>query len=87
MKNLGKIAGFNLLFIVVYAVLLRLIMDYFAVMLFSMVLVFMQMVFNFVMCFSVKDKEVGRAYLLTALLVLIVGFGVCVAPFSMNTHH
>src|ERR1700739_2130569 len=84
MKNLGKIAGTNIAVIVVYGILLRVSgTDSWNVVLVSMMLVIFQVLINFVlslMHYSGKERELGNSYMLTTFLVLIVGFGVCVAP-------
>jgi|GEM_PF-1839721 hypothetical protein len=84
MKNLGKIAGINIAIIVVYGILLRVSgTDSWNVVLVSMMLVIFQVLINFalaLMYYGNSEKSTGHSYMLTSLFVLIVGFGVCVAP-------
>ncbi len=83
MKDFGKIAGYNLLFIITYAVLLRLISNHIIVMLFSMLFVIGQVLYNSsksIVYFKNKDAPLGRSYLLSTFLVLIIGFGACSLP-------
>lgn len=80
MENLGKIAGYNILFIFCYDIVLRLAMDKGSVMIISMFFVAAQVLFNFVyaiVCYSSKKTPRGHSFLLTTFLVLIIGFGVC----------
>lgn len=82
MKDLGKIAGFNILFILAYDVLLRLTIDQISVMLISMFLVIGQVIYNIVKAsiyYNAQKKPIANSYMLSAILVLIIGFGVCVA--------
>ena len=91
MKSLKKIAGFNLLAILVYSAIIRLvaggqsegdmgilIMSAFAVGL------------HVVVCLIVSaieyggiSKEIGKAWLASAGIVLVVGFSVCLGNTSL----
>ncbi len=81
MEDLGKIAGFNIAFILFYAVALRMLTSHSNVMEASMLLVIMQTLFNFIMSivhYGNRETRKANSYLLTTFLVLIIGFGVCV---------
>jgi hypothetical protein len=91
MKNLGKIAGINIAIIVAYGILLRILgTESWNVIMISMMLVIFQVLINFVlslMHYSGKERELGNSYMLTTFLVLIVGFGVCVAPVPSHNRY
>ena len=84
MKNNGKIAGYNILFILVYDIILRVATNKSIVIEYSTVLVLMQVAANFIvaLCFyGMKENDKGNSFLLSTFLVLIIGIGVCVTNF------
>ncbi len=85
MKDIGKIAGFNILFILLYDILLRLGTDGGSAVIISLFLVVGQTLVNFILAiilYSTKNSQRANSFLLTAILVLIIGFGVCVSHFA-----
>jgi hypothetical protein len=85
MKDIGKIAGFNILFILVYDIILRLGSDHTSSMFISMFLVAGQTILNFILAivfYSTNKSPTANSFLLTTFLVLIIGFGVCVSHFT-----
>lgn len=87
MKSLKSIAGYNLLAILAYSVLIRLaaggdmgilIISAFAV---GLHVVTALVISGFYA--SDKKKEEARAWLLTALLVLLVGFSTCLGNAAL----
>jgi hypothetical protein len=85
MKDLNKIAGFNILFIFAYAMVLRFAFGKETQLMASVYLVPTQVVVNLIISiafYAAKETQLGNSYLLTTFLVLIVGFGVCLTTFS-----
>ena len=91
MNKLGKVAGINLLILFVYMILI-----YFtnsgggeaelAIALLSSLCIGLQVFVNFVLgiVFFVKsDRVAGRAFLLSAVVVLVVGFSSCFGAVSL----
>jgi hypothetical protein len=84
MEKLGKIAGYNILFIFAYDIILRLATDNMSVMFISMILIILQVLYNFIASityYSSKQTRLGNSYMLTTFLVLIIGIGVCGTNF------
>ena len=85
MKDLNKIAGFNILFIFAYAMVLRFAFGKEVQMSVSLFLVPLQVIANFIISitfYATKEPQLGNSYLLTTFLVLIIGFGVCLSTFT-----
>jgi hypothetical protein len=85
MDNLGKIAGFNILFIICYDILLRVTTNHGNAILISIFIVLGQVLYNLmsaIIYYRSNQKQKANSYLLTTFLVLIIGFGVCVAHFN-----
>jgi hypothetical protein len=85
MKDLNKIAGYNLLFIVVYSILIRVVWDKSTGMMVALFLVPVQVLAIFITSmtyYGSRKTELGNSYLLTAFLVLIIGFGACLTNLN-----
>jgi hypothetical protein len=79
MKDLGKIVLVNVFLIFTYDVILRQVTHDVAS--YYLVILFWQIILNIVtsfVLFIMKKGPWGRSFLLTSLLVLIIGLGVCV---------
>lgn len=88
MKNFGKIAGFNILAILVYSAVIRLITggDHLGIAIFSAFVVGFHVVISLVVAgvsAGNGEKERARAWLLAALVVLLVGFSTCLGNGSL----
>jgi hypothetical protein len=93
MKNLGKIVGTNLLILLIYSIISKVFGDIprpknynprFVYIPAGMVWMAYIIVFHTVIClgigikkFAESKKKEGAIYLLTCLLVLVIGFGTC----------
>lgn len=86
MNTLKKIGGINLVILLLYTVLARLVDNQpgqykgLGFMTFMMVFVALHVLVNLVIClfhFSRKNKDLGRSYLLSGLIVAIIGFSAC----------
>ncbi|HXP49674.1 MAG TPA: hypothetical protein VN922_06970 [Bacteroidia bacterium] len=85
MKDLNKIAGLNILFIIVYSIVIRFAWDKSTEVVVAMCLVPIQVLANFITSMSYygnRKTELGNSYLLTAFLVLIIGFGACLTNLN-----
>jgi hypothetical protein len=90
MKSITKVAGINLVILLIYSIYLFFAFrkdneGELAIMIFSAMLIGIQVVGNFIaslIFFIRKDKEMGKACLLSSLIVLIVGFSACLASVS-----
>jgi hypothetical protein len=94
MKNFGKIVGVNLLILLIYSVMCKVFGDiprpekynplfvYIApgVVWMAVIIVFHAVICLFVGAYS-KDVKQFKSFLLTALLILLIGFGTCVSTF------
>lgn len=94
MKNLGKIIGVNLLILLIYSIVCKAFGDiprtekynprfvYFQP---GMVWMAIIIVFHAFICLCIgvysKDVKEFKSFLLTALLILLIGFGTCVNSF------
>jgi hypothetical protein len=93
MNYLAKTAGWNLLAILVYSLLIRIISfgmsgnDHgMSIAIFSAIAVFFHVVICLVVTvaeFSSKRPVSGRAWLLSSLIVLVVGFSACLGNASL----
>jgi heme/copper-type cytochrome/quinol oxidase subunit 2 len=86
MNTLKRIAGINLALLLGYSILTRLIDNQqgqykgLGFMTFMMVFVALHVLVNLVIClyhFSRRNKDLGRSYLLSGLIVAIIGFSAC----------
>lgn len=87
MKNLGKIIGWNLSILLVYSVLVRLTNRGYSgnsgglnVLIYSAMLIAFHVFMNFGLAlnsYSSGDKQTGNSFMLSMVIVLIVGFGTC----------
>lgn len=83
MNKSGKIIYINLGVLVLYSLLVRLAYkqtDQLSMMLISAALVFFHFFFNFIMGITERsngNKEKGNSYFLSSVIVLVIGFGVC----------
>lgn len=83
MNKSGKIIYINLGVLLFYSLIVRLVYkqnDQLSMMLLSAFLVFCHSVFNLGTGVSYRsngNKEKGNSYLLSSVLVLVIGFGVC----------
>jgi heme/copper-type cytochrome/quinol oxidase subunit 2 len=86
MNALKKIGGINLVILLAYSILARLIDNQpgqykgLGFMMFMVVFVALHVLVNLVIClfhFVRKNRELGKAYLLSAILVLVIGFSAC----------
>jgi hypothetical protein len=95
MKEIKKIAGYNLLIVLIIMILLRVFsitssgeldesnQQYgnLGTYILAALIVLMGFLVNItlgIIYFAKKDKELGRAFLLSAFLVLLVGFSSCI---------
>jgi hypothetical protein len=94
MKDLGKIVGVNLLILLIYATICKVFGDiprpenynhrfvYFPA---GMVWMAYLIVFHALICLFVgaysKDVKQFKSFLLTALIILLIGFGTCISSF------
>jgi len=88
MKNFGKIAGFNLLAILAYSGVIRLITlgDQMAIAIMSAFAVGIHVVISLAVAgvsAGNGEKERARAWLLASLVVLLVGFSTCLGNASL----
>jgi len=93
MKSLKRIAGINLLVILVYSVLIRIMSmggghneEGLAVMILSAFAVGIHVITCLIasgVSYSDKKKEVGKAWLLSAGIVLLVGFSTCLGNAAL----
>jgi hypothetical protein len=90
MKSIKKVAGINLVVLLVYSLIIFVSFrkgneGELAIMIFSSMLIGIQVTGNFLaslIFFIRKDKELGKAFILSSLIVLIVGFSACLASVS-----
>jgi heme/copper-type cytochrome/quinol oxidase subunit 2 len=86
MNAVKKIGGINLAILLIYSVIARLSdtnggnYKGMGFMMMMMLFVGLHVVINLIIClvhFSRRNKELGRAYLLSSILVLVIGFSTC----------
>ena len=91
MKSLGRIAGVNILVILVYSAIIRLFSGRgsqagIGIAILSAVAVAMHVVLCLIAAgvyYSDKKKDLGKAWLLSAGIVLLVGFSTCLGNASL----
>jgi hypothetical protein len=92
MKPLRKIAGINLAALVAYSILIRVLSGgggqsgSMGILLISAVVVGLHVLICLVAtagAYGDKDKELGRAWLLSSGIVLLVGFSTCLGNASL----
>ena len=88
MKSIGKIVGYNLLAILVYSLLIRIVVkgESMGILVFSAFAVGLHVIaslFVAVAHFSDSNRAYGRAWLLSALVVLLVGFSTCLGNAAL----
>ena len=91
MKPLNKIAGVNLLIILIYSVVIRIAVGRggqgsMGILIFSAVAVGIHVFFCLIatgIMYIEKKKELGRAWLLSSGLVLLIGFSVCLGNTAL----
>lgn len=93
MKYLNKIAGYNLLAILVYSILIRAVSgggnhseQDLGILLFSAIAVGIHVLVCLLMSaftYSGEDKALGKAWLLTSGIVLLVGFSACLGNAAL----
>jgi hypothetical protein len=93
MKYLNKIAGYNLLAILVYSILIRAVSgggshndQNLGILLFSAIAVGIHVLACLLMAaftYSGEDKQLGKAWLLSAGIVLVVGFSACLGNAAL----
>lgn len=88
MNSLKKVAGYNLLAILIYSVLIHFAAgrDDTGIMIYSAFVVGAHVLIGFVCSlgyFASREKEMGRAWLLSTLLVLLVGFSACLGNAAL----
>lgn len=94
MKHLGKIAGYNLLAILVYSILIRAVSgggsshgdQNLGILLFSAIAVGIHVLVCLVMSaitYSGEDKALAKAWLLSAGIVLVVGCSACLGNAAL----
>jgi len=82
-----KIVGFNLLAVVIYSLICRVADSadgWGALMVLIGVHVFVCLIWSFVSLFIREYKRQSGLWLLSALLVLIIGFSTCVTAFTIR---
>ena len=88
MKDIKKIAGINLAVLLAYSAIIRLINggggthgdEGLGILIMSAVAIALHVLVNLAMmvgCFATHEKELGWSWLLSAGLVLLVGFSTC----------
>jgi hypothetical protein len=84
MNSLKKIGGYNLLILLVYTILVSVLSTgnqwQMSFMIFMSVLIALHVGINFIVSlifFVQRNKIMGRNYLLSALLILVIGFSTC----------
>jgi hypothetical protein len=96
MNPLKKVAGYNLLAVLVYSTVIHFAIngDSLSVLLFSAVAVGIQVVICIVISlgfFASQNREWGRAWLLGAGIVLLIGFSTCLGNAALSdattSHH
>lgn len=90
MKLIPKVTGYNLLAILVYSACIRLASggDSMSILIFSAFAVGIHAIIGIVISlgfFASRNKELGRAWLLSTLIVLLVGFSTCLGNASLGT--
>jgi heme/copper-type cytochrome/quinol oxidase subunit 2 len=92
MNAVKKIGGVNLAILLIYSVIARLsdtkggTYKGMGFMMMMMLFVALHVVVTLIIClihFARKNKELGRAYLLSSILVLIIGFSACLGIGSL----
>mgnify|MGYP001765214409 CR=1 FL=1 len=92
MNAVKKIGGINLGILLLYSILARLsdtqggTYKGLGFMTMMMLFVGLHVVINLIIClvqFSRRNKELGRAYLLSSIIVLVIGFSACLGVGSM----
>jgi threonine/homoserine/homoserine lactone efflux protein len=86
MNSLKRIAGINLAILLGYSILARLIDNQpghskgLGFMIFMVMFVALHVLVNLIIClfhFSRRNKDLGRSYLLSGLIVAVIGFSAC----------
>jgi hypothetical protein len=87
MKDFGKIVGYNLLAILIYSALIRLIVggDSMGIAILSAFVVGAHFLITIIVGIAKSGKSNGRAWLLAALVVALVGFSTCLGNASFGT--
>jgi hypothetical protein len=92
MNPLKKIAAINMAILLVYTLLSRLAdnsggqYNGLGFMIFMMFGIGLHVLVNIIACliyFARKNKELGRAYLISGILVLLIGFSACLGIASL----
>ena len=88
MKSLKKIAGINLVLILVYSALIRLVIgtgnnQALGLMILSAFAIALHVLICVIVSAVHKDKDMGKAWLLSAGIVLVIGFSVCLGNASL----
>lgn len=92
MNPLKRIAAINMAILLVYTLLSRLADNKggqykgLGFMIFMMIGIAVHVLVNIILClfhFARKNKELGRAYLISAILVLLIGFSACLGLASL----
>ena len=91
MKSLKKIAGINLLILLIYSVVIRFAVGRsgdgsLGIMIFSAIAVGLHVVFCLLIAVAMyveKSRGLGKAWLLSSGLVLLIGFSVCLGNTAL----
>jgi len=90
MNSLKKIAGLNLLILLIYTLLVSVLSAgnqwQMSFMIFMAMLIAVHVGINFIaslIFFVQRNRNMGRNYLLSALLVLVIGFSTCFGIASL----
>jgi len=93
MEKLKTIAGVNLLLILLYSIIIRLIFtasgeyyDDLGVLLVSMFVITIHVGLNLlaaIIFFVQKNNSLGKAFLISTVIVLIIGFSACIGNSSL----
>jgi Na+/proline symporter len=92
MNPLKKIASINMGILLIYTLLSRLADSSggqykgLGFMIFMMIAIGVHVLVNIILClfhFARKNKELGRAYLISGILVLLIGFSACLGIASL----
>ena len=81
MNKFGKIVGGNLLILLIYTLSSHIFFTQLNRLILLAVMIVIQVVLNLIYCivnFSKGDTELGKAFLLSTGLVLVIGFSTCI---------
>jgi hypothetical protein len=87
MHKVDKTVGVNLLIFLIYTLSSHIFFTQLNRLILLAVMIVIQVVLNLIYCivnFSKGDTELGKAFLLSAGLVLVIGFSICSGSLSFD---